>query len=30
MCEIFFTTIIAPLLVSIVLLLVQKWLDNDD
>ncbi|HEN6492466.1 TPA: type I toxin-antitoxin system Fst family toxin [Streptococcus agalactiae] len=30
MCEIFFTTIIAPLLVDIVLLLVQKWLDNDD
>ncbi|HEN7524139.1 TPA: type I toxin-antitoxin system Fst family toxin [Streptococcus agalactiae] len=26
----FFTTIIAPLLVGIVLLLVQKWLDNDD
>ncbi|MDG3141411.1 type I toxin-antitoxin system Fst family toxin [Streptococcus suis] len=30
MCEIIFTTIIAPLLVGIILLLVQKWLDNDD
>ncbi|HEO6358184.1 TPA: type I toxin-antitoxin system Fst family toxin [Streptococcus agalactiae] len=30
MCEIFFTTIIAPLLVGIILLLVQSWLDNDD
>ncbi|MGT2713279.1 type I toxin-antitoxin system Fst family toxin [Streptococcus pluranimalium] len=30
MCEIIFTTIIAPLLVGIILLLVQKWLDDSD
>ncbi|NYS33106.1 type I toxin-antitoxin system Fst family toxin [Streptococcus danieliae] len=30
MCEIIFTTIIAPLLVGIILLLFQKWLDNSD
>ncbi|MGQ9412747.1 type I toxin-antitoxin system Fst family toxin [Streptococcus pluranimalium] len=28
MCELFFTTIIAPLLVGIILLLVQQWLNK--
>ncbi len=28
MCETIFTTIIAPLLVGIILLLIQKWLDD--
>ncbi|MFU1594554.1 type I toxin-antitoxin system Fst family toxin [Streptococcus dysgalactiae] len=28
MCETIFTTIITPLLVGIILLLIQKWLDD--
>ncbi|MGT2714666.1 type I toxin-antitoxin system Fst family toxin [Streptococcus pluranimalium] len=28
MCELLFTTIIAPLLVGIILLLVQQWLNK--